>query len=106
MIYYNQSAQDLLWPDYRPLISVAAPGGNIVRRWLANYYSKDQGWPNGIEGLPPTIPAGKASFMWTWYTATEAPGEYCRYIAVQLQGVTYVAEYDPQGKLINSTSTR
>jgi hypothetical protein len=105
MTYFNQSTQDLAWPDYQPVFSVAAPDGSILRRWKANYYSTDQGWPNGIAGVPPTIPAGKSSFLWTWYTATGGGGEYCRYVAVQWQGVTHVAEFNPQGKLVNAAST-
>ncbi|MBI5877329.1 MAG: hypothetical protein HZB53_06745 [Chloroflexi bacterium] len=100
-IYHNLSAQNLDWPDYQPAIAVARPDGSIRILYRANYYSVDQGWQNGIKGTPPTIPAGKDSFPWTWYSSTGAPGEYCRFVTVTVQGVTYTAEYDARGQLIN-----
>jgi hypothetical protein len=105
MVYHNNDTQDLKWPDYRPVFGVAAADTSIAHWWNAGFYSKIYGWPNGIEGLPPTIPAGQSSYTWTWYSVAQNNGEYCRYVYVQLRGKTFAAEYSPQGDLVNKNAT-
>ena len=102
MLYHNDSSQDLLWPDYCPKFYIANADGNITYWMWGNYYRKEDGWASGIEGEPPPIPAGMPSFGWVWYGVAEQPGQYCRYVVVEWQGWQYGAEYDPQGKRIDT----
>ena len=70
--------------------------------WVpGNYYSKAQGWPTGIEGTPPDIPAG-ASADWTWYISTQTAGQYCALVGVAHQDWTYLAQYNAEGKLVET----
>ena len=105
MVYHNNSTNDLAWPNYQPVFGVAAADTSIAHWYKAGFYSKLYGWRNGIEGLPPTIPAGQSSYTWTWYSVAQNNGEYCRYVYVVLQGKTYAAEYSPQGDLVSKNAT-
>jgi hypothetical protein len=101
MIYANNSRQNSVWPEYRPIFQILNADDSVAALYLANYYSKSQGWPTGIEGIPPDILAG-GSADWTWYTATSLAGQYCATVVVGVQDWVYVAHYNAEGKLVET----
>ncbi len=107
MVYHNNGTTDLTWPAYQPVFVIMDAAGNVTHRYRAGFYGKKYGWPNGIEGDPPTIPAGQSSFVWTWYSvAMNDNGELCRYVYVVLNNrLIAAAEYDTQGNLVNKNAT-
>jgi hypothetical protein len=96
--YHNLSQKTVNWPEYRPLMLIRNADGSEVGWTLGNYYRREDGWSNGIEGEPPPIPPGGAA-EWTWYTAAEQSGQYCADVAIEVQGWIYYATYDIQGAL-------
>ena len=101
MTYRNLSGANVNWPDYRPLFLIRNGDGSEDGWYYANYYHKEDGWENGIEGEPPTIPPGQGA-NWTWYSFTDRADQYCASIAVEYQGWIFRADYGPQGALINT----
>ncbi|HEX9924344.1 MAG TPA: hypothetical protein VGD99_16935 [Anaerolineae bacterium] len=101
MTYTNNSTQTYSWPDYRPVFQIVNADGAEAYAVFANYYQKSQGWPNGIEGTPPDIPAG-SSAEWTWYSVSEQPGQSCALVTVIFQDWLYIAHYDAGGQLVNT----
>ncbi len=102
MIYVNKSKRAARWPEYRPGIQILNGDGSEDGWYLASFYSKADGWENGID--PNNIPAiaPGASADWTWYSATERAGQYCATIGLVYQGWTYTASFDRAGKLLGS----
>ncbi len=98
MTYQNNSGAPYNWPDYRPAVLILNADGSQDGWYYANYYSKEEGWENGISGTPPPIAAG-ASADWTWYSATGRAGQYCGAVAISHNGWVYIATYTPQGGL-------
>lgn len=103
LVYHNYTTQDISFPDYRPVFALAKPDGEILKFGYraGGYFRKENGFENGIQGEPPTIPAGQSSFTWTWFGIPEAPATYCRYVYLRWQGSFQAAEFDANGKLIN-----
>lgn len=90
---------------FQPIFGVANADGSINRWTLAGWYAKAFGWPNGIEEFPPSGVAGNATTGdWTWYSIARE-GQFCKYVYVKWKGQTSVAEYSPDGKLINANAT-
>ncbi len=117
--YHNNSTSNipfqsvLLWPGetppsdysgYGPVFGVANPDGSIKYWWMAGWYSKQFGWRNGIDGWPYDLKPG-LSDDWTWYSVAQRDVEYCRFVYVKYQGQYSVAEYAPNGDLINTHAT-
>ncbi len=102
MIYVNKSKRAARWPEYRPGIQIVNPDGSEDGWYLASFYSKADGWENGID--PNNIPAiaPGASADWTWYSATDRSGQFCATIGLIYQGWTYTASFDRTGKLLGS----
>jgi len=101
MTYRNLSGATINWPDYQPLFLILNGDGSEDGWYYANYYHKEDGWENGIEGDPsPILPDQRAN--WTWYSFTDTADQYCAGVAVEYQGWIYQATYGPQGALINS----
>jgi len=102
MIYVNKSKRAARWPEYRPGIQIVNGDGSEDGWYLASFYSKADGWENGID--PNNIPAiaPGASADWTWYSATDRAGQFCATIALVYQGWTYTASFDRTGKLLGS----
>lgn len=98
MTYQNDSGQTYRWPDYRPAILLVNGDGSVDGWYFANYYAKEDGWENGIEGTPPPIPDG-ASADWTWYIATGGAGQYCGAAGIMFGEWAYLAYYNAQGAL-------
>ncbi|MCG3211419.1 MAG: hypothetical protein FOGNACKC_05065 [Anaerolineae bacterium] len=101
MTYTNNSNDVYPWPDFRPLFFISSADDSQTFITSGNFYSKADGWANGIVGLPPDIPAG-TSADWTWYTSTRAAGETCFGVAIQFQGWVYAAQYEPDGRLLKT----
>lgn len=97
MTYTNLSNETVNWPDYQPAFRVVNPDGQLYEWRAGNYYSVEDGWPNGISGTPPPI-APNSSADWTWYSYTDTTGQYCDSVAIFLQGWIYLAEYNAQGQ--------
>lgn len=97
----NDTDEVYTWPDFRPAFFVVHADGSEAYVAPGNYYSKAQGWPNGIAGTPPDIPPG-ASADWTWYTSTQAAGQYCSMVGVTFQDWVYLALYDVEGRLVET----
>lgn len=102
MIYVNKSKRAARWPEYRPGIQIVNGDGSEDGWYLASFYSKADGWENGID--PNNIPAiaPGASADWTWYSATDRAGQFCATIGLVYQGWTYTASFDRTGKLLGS----
>ena len=102
MIYVNKSKRAARWPEYRPSVQIVNADGSEDGWYLASFYSKTDGWENGID--PNNIPAiaPGASADWTWYSATDRAGQYCATIGLVYQGWTYTASFDRTGKLLGS----
>jgi hypothetical protein len=102
MTYTNNSNQDLVWPDYQPIIVIANPDGLEDHWFFANFYSKFDGWPNGVDpnNIPPILAGGSAE--WTWYSATDQAGQYCSLVGVGVQDWTYLAHYNSEGQLVET----
>jgi hypothetical protein len=98
MTYTNNSGKNYPWPEFRPVFFVLNADGSDAYYAPGNYYSKAQGWPTGIEGTPPDIPAG-SSADWTWYISTEAAGQFCGVVGISFEDWFYLALYDPEGRL-------
>ncbi len=102
MTYTNHSNQDLVWPEYQPIFVIANPDG-VETYWLfANFYSKLNGWPNGVDpnNIPPILAGGSAD--WTWYSVADQAGQYCAVVGIVVQDWTYLARYDAQGRLVKT----
>lgn len=102
VIYVNKSKRAARWPEYRPGIQILNGDGSEDGWYLASFYSKADGWENGID--PNNIPAiaPGASADWTWYSATDRAGQFCAAIGLIYQGWTYTANFDRAGKLLGS----
>lgn len=101
MLIRNDSTVTLEWDEYQPVFVIADASGSPVRQLDAGYYSKANGWANGIDGLPQPIPPRTSSILWTWYAITENNGQFCKYVYVTLRGQEFAAEYNAQGAIIN-----
>lgn len=101
MTYQNNGGQSYDWPAYRPVFLIVNGDGSQDGWYYGGYYAKEDGWENGIEGTPPSMPGG-TSADWTWYSATDRAGQYCAAVGVAFQDWVYVAVYDAQGALIET----
>lgn len=101
MTYRNVSGATINWPDYRPLFLILNGDGSEDGWYYANYYHKEDGWENGIEGEPPPVAPDQGA-NWTWYSSTERADQYCAGVAVEYQGWIYQATYGPQGALLDT----
>lgn len=101
MTYQNVSGAVINWPDYQPSFLIRNGDDSEDGWYYANYYRKEDGWENGIEGDPQPIPSGGRA-DWTWYSYTDRADQYCAEVAVEYQGWLYHAAYNAQGTLVDS----
>ncbi len=101
MTYQNVSGAPINWPDYQPGFLIRNGDDSEDGWYNANFYRKEDGWAQGIEGDPQPIQSGGRA-DWTWYSYTDRADQYCAEVAVEYQGWVYHAFYNAQGTLVDS----